>query len=85
MDLSAYALSQDRPPIGKLWERDIDLLLCSELHVAGPLRQRFADLWGTEIDGFEGAWVSHDDEDGELDLVITGATSLSAGIHHASP
>ena len=70
MDLSAYTLLQDRPPIGKLRERDIDLLLCSELHVAGPLRQRFADLWGAEIDGFEGAWVSHDDEDGESDLVV---------------
>ena len=70
MDLSAYTLLQGRPPIEKLRERDIDLLLCSELHVAGPLRQRFGDLWGAEIDGFEGAWVSHDDEDGESDLVV---------------
>ena len=71
MDVSAYTLLQDRPPIGRLRERDIDLLLCSELHVVGPLRERFAALWGAEIDGFEGAWVSHDDEDGESDLIVT--------------
>ncbi len=40
------------------------------MHVTGPLRQLFAGLWDAEVDGFEGAWVSHDDEDGESDLVV---------------
>ena len=77
MDSSAYTSLQDRPALGGLRERDIDLLLCSELHIAGPLRRLFAGLWNREIVGFEGAWVSHGDEDGESDLVVSFRSETS--------
>lgn len=61
---------RERPPIGWLRERDIDLLICSELHVDGPLRRYLADMLDVTGGVFEGAWVSHNDLDGESDLVI---------------
>ena len=69
-DASAFGSLQRRSPIGWLRERDIDLLLCSELHVEGALRRRFANVWGNVKIDYEGAWVSHNDFDGESDLVI---------------
>lgn len=61
---------RERPPIGWLRERDIDLLICSELHVDGPLRRYLANMLNVTDGEFEGAWVSHNDLDGESDLVI---------------
>lgn len=60
----------ERSPIGWLRERDVDLLICAELHVDGPLRRHLADVLGVGGGTFEGAWVSHNDLDGESDLVI---------------
>lgn len=69
-DASAFGSLQKRSPIGWLRERDIDLLLCSELHVDGPLRRHLALGWQKARLEFEGAWVSHNDLDGESDLVV---------------
>lgn len=63
-------LLRNRSSIGWLRERDIDLLLCSELHAAGALRDCFASLFATSSVLFTGAWVSHNEIDGESDLVI---------------
>lgn len=63
-------LLAERSPIGWLRERDIDLLICSELHVDGPLRRHLADALGVSGGTFVGAWVSHNDLDGESDLII---------------
>ena len=60
---------QNRPPLGKLRERDIDLLLCCELHYPGALRAMFARSWGEDNIEFVGAWVSYYEHDGETDLV----------------
>jgi hypothetical protein len=54
MNISANLLG--RAPHGWLRERDIDLLLCAELHVTSGR--------------FSGAWVSEADADGESDLVL---------------
>lgn len=70
MSLDALRALEQRPPIGWLRERDIDLLLCSELHVDGALRRHFCDVWDAEGVTFKGAWVSHHDVDGESDLVL---------------
>lgn len=52
-----------------LRERDVDLLLCSELHcVGGPLRNLFVGDWNDGIAEFDGAWVSYVDSEGEADL-----------------
>ena len=59
-----------RSPIGWLRERDIDLLLCAELHIPGALRDHFAGLWPDDRLQFVGAWVSHTEVNGETDLVI---------------
>lgn len=63
-----------------LRERDVDLLLCSELHCAGgPLRNLFVGDWNDGIAEFDGAWVSYVDAEGEADLVAafkSGAKSL---------
>ena len=58
-----------RTPMQWLRERDIDLLICSELHSGGPLRDIFLGEWKNEMNQFEGAWVSHHDVDGESDIV----------------
>lgn len=70
MNLDALETLRQRPPIGWLRERDIDLLLCAELHVDGALRRHFRDVWEVEGVTFGGAWVSHHDVDGESDLVV---------------
>jgi len=61
---------EDRSPMEWLRERDIDLLICAELHAAGVLRDRFARLWPARTPRFSRAWVSVRDSDGESDLVV---------------
>ena len=70
MNLDSFDALKKRPAIGWLRERDIDLLLCLELSVDGSLRQFLARACDVEVVGFEGAWVSHYDVDGEIDLVV---------------
>lgn len=61
---------RNRPPMSWLRERDIDLLLCSELHCDGsPLHKLFVGDWNHGIAEFDGAWVSYVDAEGEADLV----------------
>ena len=63
---------RDRSPAAWLRERDIDLLVCSELWAEGsPLRRLFAGRWNDGDATFEGAWVSHQDADGETDIVVS--------------
>ena len=55
-----------------LRERDIDLLICSELHCAGsPLHKLFVGQWNNGIAQFDGAWVSYIDSEGEADIVAS--------------
>lgn len=61
---------RNRSSAGWLRERDIDLLLCSELHAAGALRDHFASHWHDGRVKFVGAWVSHTEINGESDLVV---------------
>lgn len=61
---------RNRSSVGWLRERDIDLLLCSELHAAGALRDHFASHWSDGRVEFAGAWVSHTEINGESDLVV---------------
>ncbi len=63
-------LFMTRAPLGSLRERDIDLLLCSELHQEGPLRNHLAGLLDIAPETFAGAWVSHVDAMGESDLIV---------------
>ena len=61
----------------RLRERDIDLLICSELHGGGgPLHKLFMGAWNDGNGEFGGAWVSHWEDDGETDIValFTSAT-----------
>lgn len=61
---------RNRLPMSWLRERDVDLLLCSELHCdGGPLRALFVGDWNNGIAEFDGAWVSYVDSEGEADLV----------------
>jgi hypothetical protein len=62
---------RERPPVAWLRERDVDLLLCSELHAKGPLANFFAVRLGLEGGQLEGAWVSHREDSRESDLVIS--------------
>ncbi len=63
-----------RSPFSGLRERDIDLLLCAELHARGGLAHLLARRAGCPASAFSGAWVSHDDNDGETDLVVAFKT-----------
>ncbi len=68
-----------QPPVAWVRERDIDLLICAELHAGGPLRRRFAQIADAAPDDFLGAWVSHAEDEGETDLVVGfGAGSFEA-------
>ena len=59
-----------RPPVSWLRERDIDLLICSELHSSeSPLHQLFKGAWNDGEGHLVGAWVSYQDSDGETDLL----------------
>ncbi|PZQ14335.1 MAG: hypothetical protein DI565_13025 [Ancylobacter novellus] len=61
----------DRSPLGWLRERDVDLLLCSELHARGEVASTFGEKICGRVATFEGAWVSISDESGESDLVVS--------------
>lgn len=63
-------LSWQKPSYGWLRERDIDLLVCAELHANGALTRLFAQMIGAQAFSFEAAWVSDSDLDGETDLVL---------------
>jgi hypothetical protein len=56
-------------PYSWLRERDIDLLLCSELYACGIVNSFIAGMLGARELPFLGAWVSHTDTEGESDLV----------------
>ena len=63
---------RDRSPAAWLRERDVDLLICSELWAEGsPLRRLFSGRWNHGTATFDGAWVSHQDADGETDIVVS--------------
>ena len=65
----------EREPLGWLRERDIDLLVCAELHADGALARLFADRANIIDARFAGAWVSHAEIEGESDLVACWETS----------
>ena len=55
-----------------LRERDVDLLICSELHSPGsPLHKLFVGGWNNGVAEFDGAWVSYVDAEGEADIVAS--------------
>ena len=61
---------RNRPPLSWLRERDIDLLICSELHFPeSPLHQLFMGAWNDGEGQLVGAWVSYQDSHGETDLL----------------
>ena len=61
---------RNRPPTQWLRERDIDLLICSEVHFdGGPLQKLLVGGWNDGVTRFEGAWVSHWDGGDETDIV----------------
>ncbi len=62
---------KSRPPMQWLRERDVDLLICSELHSPGPLWDLFLGGWNSSVAEFDGAWVSWQDVDGETDIVVS--------------
>jgi hypothetical protein len=66
-----FGLLSGRSALGWLRERDIDLLICSELHAGGGSLTRFltSRLAGDRA-RFVRAWVSHADIDGESDLLV---------------
>ena len=62
---------RNRVPVERLRERDIDLLVCSELHSGGgPLHRLLVGGWNRGIARFERAWVSYSESDGETDIVV---------------
>lgn len=67
-------LLETRSPFSWLRERDIDLLLCAELHACSGLTNLLARRVGYPDSEFSGAWVSHAESDGESDLVLTYET-----------
>ena len=61
---------EDRPAIESLRERDIDLLVCGELHLnPGPLQELLVGGWNNGMASFQGAWVSHLDGNDETDIL----------------
>ncbi len=61
---------RDRASFSWLRERDIDLLLCSELHARQDLTKQLTRIWSDPDAVFDGAWVSHAEFDGESDLIV---------------
>ncbi len=59
-----------RDVLGYLRERDIDLLLCMELHADAALAKHLATRAGLADARFNGAWVSVSNTDGESDLIV---------------
>ncbi|WP_136661737.1 hypothetical protein [Nitratireductor sp. XY-223] len=64
-----------RSELGSLRERDIDLLLCMELHADAELVEYFADQMGLPANSFKRAWVSVYDGGKESDLVVSFSTT----------
>lgn len=64
-----------RTPFAWLRERDIDLLVCSELHANGELTRLLTQKLAITDAEFRGAWVSYAETDGESDLVVVFSTS----------
>lgn len=60
----------NREAFSWLRERDIDLLLCSELHARADLLVAVARVMSCSEATLTNAWVSHMEVDGESDLVI---------------
>ena len=55
-----------------LRERDVDLLICSELHsTESPLHKPLVGEWNNGVAQFDDAWVSYKDSDGETDIVAS--------------
>ena len=73
-DPSLLEILLGRTPFSWLRERDIDLLVCAELHAKGELTHLFASRIGVPGAKFVGAWVSHTESEGESDLVLTFST-----------
>ncbi|MDE2844710.1 MAG: PD-(D/E)XK nuclease family protein [Chloroflexota bacterium] len=69
--VNPLVMLKERLPMQWLRERDIDLLICSELNSQGPLRDVFLGGWNARIAHFYGAWVSYHDVDGETDIVAS--------------
>ena len=68
---------RSRPPNQWLRERDIDLLICSELHFDGsPLQKLFIGEWNGGVAKFGGAWVSYSDASGETDILALFESEL---------
>ena len=66
---------RNRPPIPSLRERDIDLLICSELHFPeSPIHQLFVSSWNGAAAEFAGAWVSYYESNGETDILAAYKT-----------
>lgn len=70
----------DRVPLGWLRERDIDLLVCAELHADRSLTRLIADRLALTDARFAGAWVSHSEIEGESDLVVCWETSAGRAL-----
>ena len=61
---------RDLPAIQWLRERDIDLLICSELRLdGGPLQELLVGRWNGGAARLQGAWISHWDGNDETDIV----------------
>jgi hypothetical protein len=70
-DPSPLEILLARTPFSWLRERDIDLLVCAELHAKGALTRLVASRIGAPDAAFVGAWVSHTEIEGESDLIVT--------------
>lgn len=68
--MDRIAQLREKQPISWIKERDVDLLICAELHANHALHQRFADEVGLTGCTFEGAWVSQMEVQGESDIVL---------------
>ncbi len=70
----------DRESIAWIRERDVDLLLTSELHDGGRFGAWLFEALGRPGTVFRGAWVSVSDETGESDLRVDGVRADGASI-----
>ena len=62
---------RNRLPAEWLRERDIDMLICSELHSGeGPLHRLLLGGWNGGNAWFGGAWVPYAEPDGETDIAV---------------
>jgi hypothetical protein len=66
----AHAALNARQPVGWLRERDVDLLLCSELYADGAFARWLGERIGAPSASFRSAFVSHSEVDGETDLAV---------------